>query len=59
MDETKITILDEYINQYKQIVILLIGPQGSKKSELAKMLNNDFKFKLIKISDYYNNNTFI
>ena len=48
-------IIEEYINQKQQLVILLIGPQGSQKSKLAKMLNEDLNFKLIKISDYHNN----
>lgn len=52
-------IVEEYINQKKQMVILLLGPQGSKKSELAKMLNNDFKFKLIKINDYYKSDNYV
>lgn len=52
-------IVEEYINQKKQMVILLLGPQGSKKSELAKMLNNDFNFKLIKINDYYKNDNYV
>ena len=48
-------IIEEYINQKQQMIILLIGPQGSQKSKLAKMLNEDINFKLIKISDYHNN----
>jgi hypothetical protein len=48
-------IIEEYINQKKQMVILLIGPQGSQKSKFSKMLNEDIGFKLIKISDYHNN----
>ena len=53
------SILDEYKNQKKQMIILLIGHQGSKKTKLAKMLNEDFNFKLIKINDYYEDNKYI
>ena len=53
------SILDEYKNQKKQMIILLLGYQGSKKSKIAKLLNEDFKFKLIKINDYYEDNKFI
>ena len=52
-------ILQEFINQNKQFVILILGYQGSKKSSVAKMLNNYFKFKLININDYYKDDTFI
>ena len=53
------SILDEYKNQKKQMIILLLGYQGSKKSKIAKLLNDDFKFKLIKINDYYIDNKYI
>ena len=53
------SILDEYKNQKKQMIVLLLGYQGSKKSKIAKLLNEDFKFKLIKINDYYEDNKYI
>lgn len=52
-------ILEKYLLDNKQLIIAIIGYQGSKKSEFAKKLSNDFKFKLININDYYKENSFI
>lgn len=46
-------VIQAYLKYNKQFVILISGLSGSGKSELAKLMINDFKFKLINLNDYY------
>lgn len=51
-----INFIEEYILQNKELIILISGLSGSKKSSLAKEMYRDFKLKLINLDDYCDNN---
>jgi len=50
------TIVEEYINKYKQLVILISGFSGSGKTILSKSLSKDFKIDFLNLNDYYKDN---
>lgn len=50
------TIVEEYINKYKQLIILISGFSGSGKTILSKSLSKDFNIDFINLNDYYKDN---
>ena len=53
-----INIIEAYLKEFGQMIILLIGMPTSNKSNLAKKLESDIepKFTLININDYFEKN---
>lgn len=45
-------IIQVHIEEFKQIIILVLGMPCSNKSEIAKELSQDLKLDIISISDY-------
>lgn len=45
-------IIQVHIEEFKQIIILVLGMPCSNKSEIAKELSQDLKLDIINISDY-------
>lgn len=50
------TIVQEYINKHKQLIILISGFSGSGKTILSKSLSKDFKIDFVNLNDYYKDN---
>ena len=47
------TVIEAYLNKYKQLIILVSGFSGSGKGVLSKSLAKDFKIKYMNLNDYY------
>jgi len=47
------TVIEAYLNKYKQLIILVSGFSGSGKGVLSKSIAKDFKIKYINLNDYY------
>jgi adenylate kinase family enzyme len=50
------TVIEAYLNKYKQLIILVSGFSGSGKGVLSKSLAKDFKIKYMNLNDYYKDN---
>ena len=50
------TVVEAYIDKFKQLIILISGFSGSGKSILSKSLGKDFKLKYLNLNNYYKEN---
>lgn len=59
--DKEMNIIEAYLKEYKQMIIMLIGMPTSNKSNIAKELESDIdlNFTLININDYIEKNLLI